>query len=174
MNRDAPLLAMWWNDKMRIFWLINLLQFWSDIVVMRIGISTRGLKQGSYAISSIVYHLTQSIINLASKKHDFFLYFNQTDLEARFPSSAHKRSIRLGNRFIYERHNAFIPLMPWRGNPSWFGIFQPWNPTLSIYGNSIYEEYDPQSQPESPTCIHRFRIYKVRRHPHLRDWSKQN
>ena len=75
---------------------------------MRIGISTRGLKQGSYAISSIVYHLTQSILNLASKKHEIFLYFNQTKLEALFPSTAHKRSIRLRNRFIWD--HAWLPM----------------------------------------------------------------
>jgi glycosyltransferase involved in cell wall biosynthesis len=75
---------------------------------MRIGISTRGLNQGSYAISSIVLHLTQSIINQASNRHDIFLYFNHPEREALFPQASNKRSIQINNRFVWD--HAWLPL----------------------------------------------------------------
>lgn len=69
---------------------------------MRIGISTRGLYQGSFAISTIVYHLTHTLINLASNKHEIFLYFNRPSYEAHFPDSRNKRSIALRNRVFWD------------------------------------------------------------------------
>jgi glycosyltransferase involved in cell wall biosynthesis len=73
-----------------------------DHFSMRIGISTRGLNQGSFAISSIIYHLTQAIIDLASKDHEIFLYFNDPRYAALFERSVCKRSIKLDNRFIWD------------------------------------------------------------------------
>ena len=49
---------------------------------MRIGISTRGLYQGSQAISSIVLHLTKTLIDLCDERHEIYLYFNNPIYEA--------------------------------------------------------------------------------------------
>jgi glycosyltransferase involved in cell wall biosynthesis len=75
---------------------------------MRIGISTRGLNQGSFAISSIIYHLTNAIVELASKDIEIFLYFNNPDYEILFSSTTQKRSIKLNNRFFWD--HAWLPL----------------------------------------------------------------
>jgi glycosyltransferase involved in cell wall biosynthesis len=69
---------------------------------MRIGISTRGLNQGSFAISTIVYHLTQTILDLASEKHKIYLYFNDPDYETLYPGCNLKRSVKLNNRFLWD------------------------------------------------------------------------
>lgn len=70
---------------------------------MRLGISTRGLSQGSYAISTIVLHLTRKIIELAGSQHEIFLYFNDPCHEELFASSAFKRSYKLNNRFVWDQ-----------------------------------------------------------------------
>lgn len=69
---------------------------------MRIGISTRGLYQGSYAVSTIVLHLTRAIIELGSNDHEIFLYFNNPDFESLFPQFVQKRSVLLNNRFLWD------------------------------------------------------------------------
>lgn len=70
---------------------------------MRLGISTRGLDRGSYAISTIVLHLTRVLITLAESRHELFLYFDDPQHESLFPSSVvHKRSFKLKNRFLWD------------------------------------------------------------------------
>lgn len=69
---------------------------------MRIGISTRGLYQGSYAVSSIVLNLTQTLIDLVSGRHEIYLYFNHPDFPALFHGDFKQRSITLNNRFIWD------------------------------------------------------------------------
>jgi len=70
---------------------------------MKIGISTRGLHQGSHAISNIIYHLTQTIIRLAPNSHEITLYFNDPNLTPLFDPATQKRSIKLNNRFIWDQ-----------------------------------------------------------------------
>ncbi|MBT3190863.1 MAG: glycosyltransferase family 4 protein [Anaerolineae bacterium] len=70
---------------------------------MKIGISTRGLDQGSYAISMIILQLTRKIIELAGSKHEIFLYCNDPQHEEMFTSSAAKHSFELNNRFIWDQ-----------------------------------------------------------------------
>jgi glycosyltransferase involved in cell wall biosynthesis len=70
--------------------------------MMRIGISTRGLNQGSFAISTIIYHLTKNILELASKDTEIYLYFNDPEYEHLFSSGIHKRSIKMNNRFVWD------------------------------------------------------------------------
>ncbi|MCP4140508.1 MAG: glycosyltransferase family 4 protein [Chloroflexi bacterium] len=69
---------------------------------MKIGISARGLGEGSYAISTIILQLTLEIIERIEKKHDIFLYFNDPSHEKLFSSRAFKRSFNLKNRFIWD------------------------------------------------------------------------
>lgn len=69
---------------------------------MKIGISTRGLNQGSFAISTIIFYLTRAMIDLAQEHHQVFLYFNDPSLETLFPTAEHRRSIQLKNRFIWD------------------------------------------------------------------------
>jgi len=69
---------------------------------MRIGISTRGLYQGSFAVSTIINQLTQVIIDMASDDHEIYLYLNNPDYESIFVNSVHKRSIKINNRFIWD------------------------------------------------------------------------
>lgn len=70
--------------------------------MIRLGISTRGLNQGSFAISTIIYQLTKSIIELAGKEVDVFLYFNDPEYEQLFNSGNHKRSVKMKNRFVWD------------------------------------------------------------------------
>jgi len=70
---------------------------------MKIGISTRGLNQGSYAISTIILNLTRTIIDLTAEKHEVYLYFNDPKLEALFNSSVKKRSVHIQNKFIWDQ-----------------------------------------------------------------------
>ena len=69
---------------------------------MRIGISTRGLNQGSFAISTIVLHLTQKIIELTDSQHEIFLYCNNQDHEALFSRNVYKRTLNTNNRFFWD------------------------------------------------------------------------
>ena len=68
----------------------------------RIGISTRGLNQGSFAISTIIYHLTRNIVELAPEDIELFLYFNDPENEKLFDKGTKKRSIRMPNRFAWD------------------------------------------------------------------------
>ncbi len=70
---------------------------------MRIGISTRGLNRGSYAISSIVSHLSCKIIELAADRHEIFIYVNDPVYLPLFNDSAQKRGYKLKNRFIWDQ-----------------------------------------------------------------------
>ena len=70
--------------------------------MIRIGISTRGLHQGSLAISTIIYQLTKSIIELAPEDVEFFLYFNDPAYEHLFSSTIHKRSVKMNNRLVWD------------------------------------------------------------------------
>ena len=70
---------------------------------MRLGISTRGLSQGSYAISTIVLHLTRKIIELAGSRHEVFLYHNDPGHVGSFALSAVQRSLGLDNRFMWDQ-----------------------------------------------------------------------
>jgi glycosyltransferase involved in cell wall biosynthesis len=70
---------------------------------MRIGVSTRGLNQGSYAISSIVSHLSCKIIELSADRHEIFIYVNDPAYFQLFNEFAHKRSFKLKNRFIWDQ-----------------------------------------------------------------------
>ena len=70
---------------------------------MKIGISTRGLFQGSYAISTIVLHLTNTLIEIAGSSHEFILYFNEPSYEVFFPQPISKRSVKLRNRFFWDQ-----------------------------------------------------------------------
>ncbi|MBI5352644.1 MAG: glycosyltransferase family 4 protein [Chloroflexi bacterium] len=70
---------------------------------MRLGISTRGLSQGSYAISTIVLHLTRKIIELAGSRHEIFLYHNDPRHAELFASTAFQRGYKLNNRFIWDQ-----------------------------------------------------------------------
>jgi glycosyltransferase involved in cell wall biosynthesis len=69
---------------------------------MKIGISTRGLNQGSYAISTIILHLTRALLDLGRDRHQFTLYFNDPALEALFPTAENRRSIHIKNRFAWD------------------------------------------------------------------------
>jgi len=69
---------------------------------MRLGISMRGLGRGSYAISTIVLHLVNMLIELAGSRHEIFLYFDDPCHESLFPSSVHKRNVKLKNRFLWD------------------------------------------------------------------------
>ena len=62
----------------------------------------RGLGRGSYAISTIVLHLVNALVELAGTRHEFFLYFDDPDHESLFPSSVVKRSVKLKNRFLWD------------------------------------------------------------------------
>jgi len=70
---------------------------------MRIGISTRGLNQGSYAISSIVSHLSTEIIELAEDRHEIYIYLNDPNYIQLFNAPAQKRCIKLRNRFLWDQ-----------------------------------------------------------------------
>jgi glycosyltransferase involved in cell wall biosynthesis len=70
---------------------------------MKIGISTRGLSQGSYAISTIVLQLTRKIIELADSQHEIFLYHNDLRHAELFASTAIQRGYKLNNRFIWDQ-----------------------------------------------------------------------
>jgi glycosyltransferase involved in cell wall biosynthesis len=70
---------------------------------MKIGISTRGLHQGSHAISTIIYNLTRQIIRLASEDQEIILYLNNPDYARLFNPSVLKRSIKLSNRLIWDQ-----------------------------------------------------------------------
>ena len=70
---------------------------------MKIGISTRGLNQGSHAISTIIYNLTQTILALASKDHEIILYLNDPALASLFDPSIPKIHIKLDNRLIWDQ-----------------------------------------------------------------------
>jgi glycosyltransferase involved in cell wall biosynthesis len=69
---------------------------------MRIGISTRGLNQSSFAISTIIYHLTKTIIELAPNDIEFFIYTNDPNFEHIFNSDTQKRSKKIKSRFIWD------------------------------------------------------------------------
>ncbi|MCJ7703178.1 MAG: glycosyltransferase family 4 protein [Anaerolineales bacterium] len=69
---------------------------------MKIGISTRGLNQGSYAISTIILSLTQAIIALAPDDLEIYLYLNDPAYETHFASAACKRSIKLNSRLLWD------------------------------------------------------------------------
>jgi glycosyltransferase involved in cell wall biosynthesis len=73
---------------------------------MRIAISTRGLHRGSFAISSIIKWLSRALID-QNTAHELFLYFNDPAYETHFDSSVHKRSVNLGNRFLWD--NVWLP-----------------------------------------------------------------
>jgi glycosyltransferase involved in cell wall biosynthesis len=75
---------------------------------MKIGISMRGLNQGSHAISNIIYYLTQNIIQLVPGKHEVFLYFNETNLASQFNSATKTRGINIKNRLIWDQ--VWLPL----------------------------------------------------------------
>jgi hypothetical protein len=68
----------------------------------RIAISTRGLNQGSFAISEIIVQLTKNIIALAPNELEVTLYFNDPEYEHLFNASTHKRSAKISNRFIWD------------------------------------------------------------------------
>ncbi|MBI9043702.1 MAG: glycosyltransferase family 4 protein [Anaerolineaceae bacterium] len=70
---------------------------------MRIGISTRGLNKGSYAIRTIIYHLSTQIIELSAGQHEVFLYFNDPEHEDLFNDSVQKRTCRIQNRFLWDQ-----------------------------------------------------------------------
>jgi glycosyltransferase involved in cell wall biosynthesis len=70
---------------------------------VRIGISTRGLNRGSYAISSIVYHLGCEIAELAADRHEIYLYINDPDHLVLFSPWVHKRHYKLENRFVWDQ-----------------------------------------------------------------------
>lgn len=70
---------------------------------MKIGISTRGLNQGSHAISTIIYNLTQTILELASRDHEIIIYFNDPALASSFDPSTPKKHIKLDNRLIWDQ-----------------------------------------------------------------------
>ncbi len=70
--------------------------------MIRIGISTRGLNQGSFAISTIIYHLTKNIVELAPKNVEIFLYFNDPVYARLFDPSVHMRSVKMNNRFVWD------------------------------------------------------------------------
>lgn len=76
---------------------------------MKIGISTRGLRQGSHAISNIIHHLTQNIIHLAPGSHQINLYFNDPNLTSLFTPVAKTRSIRIKNRLIWD--HVWLPVV---------------------------------------------------------------
>lgn len=69
---------------------------------MKIGVSMRGLGKGSYAISAIILQLTNTLIDQASEKHEFFLYFDNPDYEKYFPDFVQKRSCNYLNIFLWD------------------------------------------------------------------------
>jgi len=69
---------------------------------MRIGISTRGLNQGSFAISTIIYHLTKNIIELVPNDIEVFIYANDPIFERLFNPDTHMRSKRIYSRLIWD------------------------------------------------------------------------
>ena len=70
---------------------------------MRLGISTRGLEQGSYAISTIVLQLTRKIIELAGSEHEIILYGNNTRIKELFPPEVTTHCFQLNNRFAWDQ-----------------------------------------------------------------------
>lgn len=68
----------------------------------RLGISMRGLNQGSFAISTIIYQLAKNIVELASDDIEIYLYFNDPEYECLFNPSTFKRSIKINNRLIWD------------------------------------------------------------------------
>jgi glycosyltransferase involved in cell wall biosynthesis len=62
----------------------------------------RGLNQGSFAISTIIYHLTKNIIELTPTDVEIFLYFNDPEYEHLFNPGVHMRSIKMKNRFVWD------------------------------------------------------------------------
>jgi glycosyltransferase involved in cell wall biosynthesis len=71
---------------------------------IRIGISTRGLNQGSFAISTIIYHLTAAILEAvqADDRIEVILYFNDPSYAALFDGDVQTRSRRITNRFLWD------------------------------------------------------------------------
>jgi glycosyltransferase involved in cell wall biosynthesis len=70
---------------------------------MKIGISTRGLHQGSHAISTIIYNISRSIIDLSPSDHEFILYLNDPSFVSLFDPSLLTRTIKLKNRLIFDQ-----------------------------------------------------------------------
>src|ERR1035437_3720888 len=69
----------------------------------RLGISLRGLNQGSFAISTIIYELTKNIVELASNEVEIYLYFNNPEYEQLFNSRVNRQSKKIKNRFIWDQ-----------------------------------------------------------------------
>jgi glycosyltransferase involved in cell wall biosynthesis len=69
---------------------------------MKIGISTRGLNQGSHAISTIVLQLTRTMLAMAGPDHEFSLYLNDPSYETYFDRAVKKRSVELKTRFVWD------------------------------------------------------------------------
>lgn len=68
----------------------------------RLGISMRGLNQGSFAISTIIYQLTKKIIELAPDDIEVFVYFNDPEYEHLFNPATHMRSKKIIGRFFWD------------------------------------------------------------------------
>ena len=87
--------------------IIEFLSSWQQPFIektrMKIGISTRGLEQGSYAISTIVLQLTRTLIELGSSRHDIFLYGNNPRVKELFPPEIPTHLKKINNRFIWDQ-----------------------------------------------------------------------
>lgn len=69
---------------------------------MKLGISTRGLNQGSYAISSMILYIVRELIELTGDDHKIYLYHNDPQHEGLFPSTIKNRSIKIENRILWD------------------------------------------------------------------------
>jgi glycosyltransferase involved in cell wall biosynthesis len=69
---------------------------------MRIGISTRGINQGSFAISEMIQQITGNLLELGNQ-HEFFLYANHPESMMQFSNRANVRVKKQNNRLIFDQ-----------------------------------------------------------------------
>ncbi len=74
-----------------------------NTTLMKIGISTRGLNQGSHAISTIIYNISRNIVHLSPKDHEIILYLNDPNFKSLFDPFTVTRCVKLKYRLIFDQ-----------------------------------------------------------------------
>jgi glycosyltransferase involved in cell wall biosynthesis len=69
---------------------------------MRIGISIRGITEGSYAVSELIQQITDNLLEIG-KEHTFFLYSNHASSFESFSDRATIRVCKQRNRLIFDQ-----------------------------------------------------------------------
>ena len=101
---------------------------------MKIGISTRGIEQGSYAISEMIKHIVDNLLDIDSD-HEFFLYSNRIDYVKRFSSRANIRVYEQNNRLIFDQF--WLPSAFKKDNVDISLFFKGTTPLISSVKSSV-------------------------------------